>query len=440
MRKHFINLEKNVYLPAGVSGHGYKGYLDLMVNDGGWINATGDGPEIFKNLATATKQDPKNLWTLINRDINADTPNRDEEVGFYGLASHATKTGRRSGPAYYIRSTLADPKKYPLTLKMNALVTKVLFSNSSSTPMATGVEVLEGKYQYGADPRFKAENKGELKKYTARKEVIISGGTFNSPQILKLSGIGPADELKKFNIPVVKDLPGVGENLADNYEGGIITLANGSHALSDVAYPVALLMKTPTSPGKRRNIYAFCGPISFEGFWPGMPTNYGPSEFECAVVHMNPKSQAGYVRLKSASPQDTPDINFKFFEKNGDQDLQEILDAIKVIRSGFQAVGAPVTPWNEVHPCKGINKNCTDEEQKDFLKHQAYSHHPTSTCAIGGDGDKWAVLDSKFRVRGVKNLRVVDASAFPKVPGAFPVLPTMMLAEKATADILGESK
>lgn len=91
------------------------------------------------------------------------------------------------------------------------------------------------------------------------------------------------------------------------------------------------------------------------------------------------------------------------------------------------------------HPCPGKNQNCTDAALKDTLKLQAHSHHPTSTCAIGPASDPNAVLDSKFRVHGIKNLRVVDASAFPKVPGAFPVCPTMMLAEKASEDILGDT-
>ncbi len=435
MRKHFIKLERNVYLGNGTAGHGFNGYLDVMVSDPSWINnVNDDGPQIIKQLAIATNQDPSNLTALITRDVNALDPNRDQSLGFYGLATHATKAGKRVGPNSYIKATLAE-KKYPLTVQLHSLVTKVLFSNDS-TPTAIGVEVMQGNYMYGADPRHTPGLKGNVTQIFAKKEVIVSGGAFNSPQILKLSGIGPAAELKKFGIPVVKDLPGVGENMADNYEGGIIVLANGNHTLSGLGYPVVLMLKTPTSPGKNRNIYAFCGPISFEGFWPGMPTNYGPSEFECALVHMQPKSQAGYVRLRSADPQDTPDINFRFFEHNGDQDLQELVDAIKVIRKGFNGLNAPVTPWNEVHPCKGINRTCTDDEQKDFLKFQAYSHHPTSSCAIGGDNDKMAVLDSKFRVRGVKNLRVVDASSFPRIPGAFPVLPTMMLAEKATAEIL----
>jgi len=436
MWKHFRNIEKNSFLPVNTTGHGFKGYLDTMVVDSGWINQKGgDGAEIFKQLAAVTGQ-TGNVSELIYRDINKEGPGRDEDLGFFGLSTHATKTTKRAGPAYYVKSTLADAKKFPLTLQLNSLVTKVLFSNDS-TPTAIGVEVRQGKSLYAADPRRKATEKGTTQRIYARKEVIISGGAFNSPQILKLSGIGPADELKKFNIPVVKDLPGVGERMADNYETSYIAMAANKKPLSGVGAPVALLMKTPNSPTKRRNVYAFCGAISFEGFWPGMPTDYGPSEYECALVHMGPKSQEGYVRLRSSDPTEMPEVNFRFFEKNGDQDLSEMLEAIKTVRSAFEKVPAPVAPWDEVHPCKGTNAKCSDADQKEWIKNQAYSHHPTSTCAIGPATDKMAVLDSKFRVHGIKNLRVVDASAFPKIPGAFPVVPTMLLAEKATADILG---
>jgi choline dehydrogenase len=95
----------------------------------------------------------------------------------------------------------------------------------------------------------------------------------------------------------------------------------------------------------------------------------------------------------------------------------------------------------EKHPCPGgKDENCTDAVQAEYFKSQAYSHHATSTCAIGGDDEEMAVLDSKFRVRGVAGLRVVDASAFPVVPGAFPSCPTMMLSVKAAEDIIAEAK
>jgi len=121
---------------------------------------------------------------------------------------------------------------------------------------------------------------GKSAKIYAKKEVIIAGGTFNSPQILKLSGIGPAKELAKFDIPLVADLPGVGENLGDNYEAGLQSLANRS--LNGTAGPIAVFLKTPTAR-KVRNIQAWCGSFSFEGFWPGFPTEYGPSEYEVSA-------------------------------------------------------------------------------------------------------------------------------------------------------------
>ncbi|KAH8899823.1 alcohol oxidase [Thozetella sp. PMI_491] len=439
MRQLFIKLENNTFLPQGTPGHGFNGYVSTIAPDF-WANTASDRNsdlvKIAKQLAIATGQNDSALATLQHRDINAPDAKRDEDTGFFAMTFHATPTLERSGPASYIKSTLADTKKYPLTLALNSLVTKVLFSENATTPTATGVEVLQGKSQYSGDGRYKKETKGTVARFYAKKEVIISGGTFNTPQILKLSGIGPAAELKKFNIPVVKDLPGVGENMADNYESSIMSLASRNITGDARGAYSTVMLRTPTAPTSKRNIYAWCASFSFEGFWPGFPEDYGPSQYECALVHMSPRSQAGSVRLKSADPQDTPDINFRFFEHHGDEDLTEILDALKVLRKGVSGTTAPLAPWKELHPCPGTNKTCTDAEQKELIKTQAYSHHATSSCAIGADSDPQAVLDSKFRVRGVKNLRVVDASAFPRIPGAFPVLPTMMLAEKATEDIL----
>jgi choline dehydrogenase len=441
MRKHFEKLENNTYLPAGTSGHGFDGWVQIGQGYG-TVPAKGtDGWILDEQIAIATGQNVSNLESLLVRDINGDEPNRDELTGFFALTGHVSPTGKRTGPNLYIKATLADPAKYPLTVKLESFVTKVLFDEDAEVPTAIGVEVLEGPDLYRASPHHKDDVKGTPLKYFAKKEVIVSGGAFNSPQILKLSGIGPKEELEKFNITVVKDLPGVGEKLADNYEGSLLSIANRD--LVDMPGQAVVMLRTPTAPTPRRNIYAFCGSFSFEGFWPGFPTDYGLAQYECAMVHMGPKSQAGYVRLLSADPQDTPDINFKFFEENGDQDLTELLDAAKILRKGFQSANATFEPFNEMHPCPDNGpdgKGCSDEDQKELLKTQAYSHHPTSTCAIGADDDPLAVLDSKFRVRGVRRLRVVDASAFPVVPGAFPVLPTMMLSEKAAEDILADAK
>ncbi|KAK3346848.1 hypothetical protein B0T25DRAFT_625091 [Lasiosphaeria hispida] len=445
MRQYLKRIEKNDYLPAGNAAHGYNGWLATSVGDASFAkNASLPGTKILRKMAELTGQDPDAVGTLVNSDILGDYKNRDEISSFYNMVSHADSQGKRSSPNNYIRATLADPAKYPLTLKLHTLVTKVLFTNSTggmanAPPRAIGVEVMEGESVYKADPKHVAGTKGPVSQIFANREVIISGGAFNSPQILKLSGIGPREELEKFKIPVIKDLPGVGERLADNYEGSILALGN----VPVDSGLITLIFRTPSAPTKNRNIFTWCGAFSFEGFWPGFPAYYGPNQWTCAMVHIGPKSQRGTVKLTSADPQDVPDINFHFFKDNGDTDLKELVEAANLLRESWKAAGAPATPFEELHPCPGElgkSANCTDAAQAEFFKLQAYSHHASSTCAIGGDDDKLAVLDSKFRVRGVSGLRVVDASAFPVVPGAFPVLPTMMLSAKATEDIIADAK
>ncbi|KAI0384639.1 putative GMC oxidoreductase [Hypomontagnella monticulosa] len=429
MRQYFTRIETAQYVEPGTPGHGYTGYLNLTISDPTFMKQASDVQEIAGNII-------KEVGGDVTRDINAPDPDRDQTTGVFGLASHADPNGHRVGSNTRIRATLDDPAKYPLTVQLQSLVTKVLFSKTK-IPTAIGVEVMRGRSLYQADPRFNG-TRGRISRIYAKREVIVAGGAFNTPQILKLSGIGPAKELKKFKIPVIKDLPGVGEKLADNYEGGMLALA--SKPLNGTAAgPIAVLLKTPTAR-KNRNIYGWCKSFAFEGFWPGFPEDYGPTEYECAFVHMNPRSQAGYVRLRSSDPQEPPEINFNFFSEGEDEDLTEMLDAAKIFRKAITAKGAPVGPWNEKHPCPGVNQKCTDAAQKEFLKLQTYSHHAASTAGIGPADDKMAVLDSKFRVHGVKNLRVVDASAFPTVPGAFPVCPVFMIAEKASDDILKDAR
>ncbi|KAI0147735.1 GMC oxidoreductase [Xylariaceae sp. FL1272] len=427
MRKYFENMEANEYLPAGTPGHGFTGYLNTTISDPSYLKQNSDMAVMSSNFMEAFGGD-------IANDPNALDPDRDQQTGVFGLASHADKMGMRSGTNTNIKRTLADPAKFPLTVQLETFVTKIIINWEAGQPSAAGVAVLRGAHQYEADPFYNG-TAGTFARIFAKKEVIIAGGAFNSPQILKLSGIGPAKELEALNIEVAKDLPGVGENLGDNYEGGLFALANKT--LNGTAGPFTVFLKTPTAR-KNRNIQAWCASFSFDGFYPGFPDEYGPSEYECAMVHMNPRSQAGYVRLRSNDPRLMPEINFNFFENEGDADLSELLDGAKAFRKAFNMAGPPITPFTEKHPCPGINQNCTDAAQKEYMKLQAYSHHATSTCKIGPESDPMAVLDSKFRVHGVANLRVVDASAFPKVPGAFPVCPTMMLAEKAAADILSD--
>lgn len=147
----------------------------------------------------------------------------------------ASKNRKRNGSREFIiqvrdATNPEGSKKYPLDVRMNCHVTKVTFDNST-IPKATGVEFLDGQYLYSASKRSKATTRGTPGSVKASREVIVSGGSYNSPQILKLSGIGPAAELESHGIPVIKDLPGVGANLQDHCksrglynDGGRLTL------------------------------------------------------------------------------------------------------------------------------------------------------------------------------------------------------------------------
>lgn len=409
--------------------------MQISASDARWARA-GDFPanRIVERLAELTDQDPAQVADLLEKDIFE--RGADNTTSMYSMARHSDALGRRSSPNNFIRATLDDAAGYPLTVQLNTFVTRVMFDEEGEVPRAIGVEALQGQSLYRADPRHDPEANGTAASFYAKKEVIVSGGAFNSPQILKLSGVGPREELEALDIAVVAELPGVGENLGDNYEADLLALGQTPTGGGFVT----MLLRTESAPTSDRNIYTWCGAFSFEGFWPGFPEDYGANEYECAIVHMHPKSQAGTVRLASADPLDPPEINFRFFEERGDEDLGEILDAVKLLRESWQVAGDEVLPYNEKSPCPGTGAgNCTDEAQMTRIKEQAYSHHATSSCAIGADGDERAVLDSKFRVRGVEGLRVVDASAWPRVPGAFPVLPTAMLSLKAADDILADA-
>lgn len=362
-----------------------------------------DAKQLSELAAQAAGFKVADTTSLLQRDMNGNQPNRDNLVGPFGGVSHINPNGRRSSPGYYARDT-ANAGKYPLTISLDTLATKIIFEKAGQKPKAVGVEFLQGKSMYSADPRYNAADKGVAGRVFASKEVIISGGAFNSPQLLMLSGIGPQEQLKKFDIPVVVDSPGVGQSMADNYEAGILSLAQ--RAVTGMSEIFPNFWKS--SQGAIRDIYMWCGSFAFEGFWPGFPNRppffnetYGPSQYECALVHMNPRSQAGVVELRSADPRDVPAINLNFFKDGADQDLQAIYEGVEWVRSWLSKVDPSesnsLAPFNELHPCEGeIGKqNCTVAAQKTYLKEQAYSHHASSSARIGADGDRMAVLDSK---------------------------------------------
>ena len=445
MRQYLVKLERNLYLPNGTAGHGFNGYLEISQDNYSWP-AVSDAQTMAKLAVQAYGDDPNTLQEHVERDINSLDPNLDSEVGVFGLSAHYDYQGIRSTHIQYIRATAAN---YPLTVQTNSLATKVLFDNTTLSdangPKAIGVEFLRGESMYSADPRYDASNQGTIGQAFAAKEVILAGGVFNSPQLLKLSGIGPAAELEQFDIPVLVDKPGVGHRMTDNYEASFLALA--ARDLNGTTSWLAQFFRSSQAPTEAHDLFFFCGLFGFEGFYPGPLTNYGPRAYDCSLVHMRTNNRNGSVLLKSSNPRDTPAINFEYFQTDGDRDLEAMLEGVTFAREKIvQQTPANMQPWTEVHPCTNntiasnqTTTSCTAEAQKEEINLQAWSHHATGTCAIGPDSDPMAVLDSQFRVRGTRGLRVVDGSAFPVQPGSFPVLPTYMIGEKAFADIVSEA-
>jgi len=147
---------------------------------------------------------------------------------------------------------------------------------------------------------------------------------------------------------------------------------------------------------------------------------------------MQVQNRAGTVRLRSADPQDTPLIDFNFFAQGGDHDLQALSEGIEIAQRIFNSTGAPYGPFTQIEPIPG-------RDVRQALRDETFSHHASSSCAIGPVNGTGTCVDSRFRVQGVEGLRVVDASVFPRVPGAFPILPTFMVSEKATDVILEDN-
>ena len=165
-----------------------------------------------------------------------------------------------------------------------------------------------------------------------------------------------------------------------------------------------------------------------------------------SLARMNVQNNAGYVRIKSTDPTVIPDINIAQYESPGagDVDLGAMIDAVAWVRRNFLSLPAPYGPVTPTEPpCNaGLTADgyCKDpEEDRKFVYEQTFGHHPVGTCQIGKKGEKMAVVDSKFRVFGVKGLRVVDASVFPAAPGGFPVLPTFMVGQKGSDAILADA-
>ncbi|KAI8669646.1 hypothetical protein NCS57_00780000 [Fusarium keratoplasticum] len=484
MRSYFKKLEKNMYLPSSIIGHGFKGWLglsltslSLVVEDQKLLSLIiAAGSAMGKSLVGFLLNTVAGLGQVLLRDINA--PGQTSKTGLYQVPLSMTDSVR-GGPRDLILNTANavnsdGSRKYHLDIKLDTLVTKITFDKTGSKPRATGVDFLEGSSLYRADPRStsaKSSGSGSVK---AKREVIVSAGSFNTPQLLKLSGIGPKKELDSFDIPVLVDLPGVGTNMQDRYEAtvigkttsdfvitskctfletmpdpcleqykkGIEPITKGVYATNGIA--IAVVLKSSVAE-KEPDLLISGAPAKFKGYFPGYASDSlaDAQHWAWIILKAHSRNNAGTVTLKSTDPRDMPIINFNYYDTGansngeGDKDLQATYEGFEFSRRAFDSLIPLDGSFPEVWPGNNVT---SEADAKQFLKDEAWGHHASCTCPIGPDSDPMAVLDSEFKVRGVDGLRVVDASVFPKIPGFYIALPLYVVAEKASDVIVKAAK
>ena len=460
--------------------HGYDGWLHTTwANPASVVDDAGLLFEVLSALHGAQARGLNSIGSLVRNLLKGTfvecfDPNnwqtlRREPEGL-ALIPIAVNGGSRSSPRNLLRSVM---KEHPesLVVQTETLAAEILFddqsSDSGSPPTAIGVRVRRGKHLYRAHPQSSGQE-GVQEDIYCRREVILCGGAYNTPQLLKLSGIGPAAELNRWKIKVRVDLPGVGTNLQDRYEVGIVSqmskdfsilkglslgppqpgrppdaaldqwLSQGTGLYASNAAVLGIFKKSRADlPAP--DLFIFALPGYFKGYYKGYSKDIATrhDQLTWALLKAHTKNRAGTVTLRSTNPLDVPEINFHYFTEGSDvegADLSAMVEGVKFIREINRIATDKGAVKQEVWPGDGV---ATEEDIAKFVTREAWGHHASCSCPIGADGDPMAALDSRFHVRGTRGLRVVDASVFPRIPGVFLVTNIYMVSEKA-GDVIAE--
>lgn len=349
-----------------------------------------------------------------------------QQEGFGQLDMTIYRGKRWSSARAYLHPAL---KRKNLFTKTRAFVTRILFENKK----AVGIELSQN---------------GQIEKVYTQGEIILSGGAINSPQLLMLSGIGDADELRQLNIPVVHHLPGVGQNLQDHLE-----LYVQQHCKQPISLYREQKQPWKTLVGIRWFLFhsglgasshleagAFIKtnanikhPNLQYHFLPSLVIDHGRQPinehaYQAHVGPMRPTSR-GYLKLKSNNPTDHPILQPNYLQT--EQDRQEMRDSVTLTREIFAQPAFAPYRGHEIAPGKSIT---TEKQLDEFIRAKSDSaYHPSCTCKMGED--EMAVVDASAKVHGIDNLRIVDASIMPSIVSGNLNAPTIMLAEKL-ADII----
>jgi choline dehydrogenase len=396
------------------------------------------------------------------------------------VGAHSVPISTLHGVRSAVRERILEARGfYPerLILISNALATRVLIEKGQ----AVGVRYVQGE---AGKPLYRAARLADQGSRLPPEqevrlrpggEVILACGAFNTPQLLMLSGVGPAKHLKAQGIPVVCDLPGVGCNLHDRYEVSIVSemptdfrlLEGAKFAPPPALHPedepmrewvnhrgiyttngvlLCVLARSRSAVAGVPDLCLFGTPGNFRGYYPGYAADVQSEaagnrrlpnhrRFTWAILKGQTRNRAGTVRLQSKDPRQTPAIQFRYFSEGSpgwEKDLDGLVEGVQLADKIMKAAGLKV---KQLYPtCDLSNARAV----KEFIQNDAWGHHACGTCKIGKD--RAAVLDGDFRVRGVKQLRVVDASVFPDIPGFFLAVPVYMISEKASKVILASRR
>ncbi len=362
-----------------------------------------------------------------NPDFNGAS---QEGAGFFQTT---TRRGRRASSAFsYLRPARTRPN---LHIETGALAQRLLF---------------EGRRVRAVEYR----QNGRLRTARARKEILVSSGAYNSPQLLQLSGVGPAELLKSHGIDVVLDAPGVGNDLQDHLQVRIVMKCPQPVTLNDVVrHPVrkamaglqyAALRKGPltiaagTSGAFFKTNPRLASPDIQIHFIPFSTDKMGEklhpfSAFSASVCQLRPESR-GSLKIKSADASVPPAIRINYLATETDR--AAFIDGMRILRKILAAPALKPYCTEEVYPGANIT---SDEALLDFCRKTGSTvYHPTSTCRMGSD--PLAVVDQRLKVRGIEGLRVVDASVMPDLMSGNTNAPTIMIAEKASDMILEDAR
>ena len=365
-----------------------------------------------------------------NEDFNGET---QEGVGLYQIT---TKNGiRMSAARAYLRPALKRPN---LRVERQAHATRLLFDGMK----AVGIEYRQ---------------KGRLLQVRARREVILSTGSINSPQLLQLSGVGPAEVLRPLGIEVRHDSPAVGRNLQDHlgvdhlYRSRRPTLNNQLHpwhgklwaGLKYVLLRQGPLCLSVNQGGgffrtradiDRANMQLYFSPVSYIKAPPGKRPLMSPDPYPGFLLGISPcrPTSRGYLQIRSSDPSAYPEIHPNSLSTN--HDLQEMLEGVRFLRRLASTPAMSALIEEELQP--GITVESDEAMIEDIRQRSSTVFHPVSTCRMGPDPME-NVVDHRLRVHGLQNLRVIDASVFPAVTSGNTNAPAIMVGEKG-ADLILE--